>query len=99
MFPIGLAELPEGAAHRIEPGGRHVDRAESAVSGVVDRAEHAGKVTGERLRLIAAGIERESVRIARADRGSRRVAMLIASSQEIASKLPEPRDRRASADW
>ena len=67
VLPVGLAELPEGAAHRIEPGRRHVDRAEPAMRGEIPRAEHLREIAGERLGLVAAGEEGEAVRIGRAD--------------------------------
>src|SRR3546814_5171790 len=66
MVPVGLAELPERAADRIDAGGRHVDRAEAAVGREVRRAELLRPEAGERLALIAAGEEGEPLRVARA---------------------------------
>ena len=68
VFPVGLAEFPERTAERVQPARRHVDRAEAAVGGVVDRAELLRPPAGQRLALVAAGEERELVGIARADR-------------------------------
>src|SRR6185312_16399734 len=65
--PVRLAELPEAAAERVHAGRGHVDRAEAAVCGVVDRAERLRPPAGQRLGLVAAGEERELVRIAVAD--------------------------------
>ena len=65
--PVRLAEFPEAAAERVHAGRGHVDRAETAVRGVVDRAELLRPPAGQRLRLVAAGEERELVRIALAD--------------------------------
>src|SRR5690606_14070774 len=48
--------------------GGHVDRAEAAVRRIVDGAELLRPPAGERLRLVAAGEEREFVRVAFADR-------------------------------
>src|SRR3546814_3339551 len=61
-------EFPERAAQRVQPAGGHVDRAEAAVRGVVDGAELLRPPAGQRLRLVAAGEERELVRVALADR-------------------------------
>jgi hypothetical protein len=68
VLPVRLAELPERPAERIKTRRGHVDRAEPAVGGVIDRAEHAREVAREGLRLIAAGEQREAARVARADR-------------------------------
>ena len=59
VIPVGIAELPERAAERIEPGGRHVHRAEAPVRRVVGRAELHGPPARQRLALVAAGEERE----------------------------------------
>src|SRR3546814_6090881 len=67
-LPVGLAELPERTTQRVQPAGGHVDRAEAAVRGVVDGAELLRPPAGQRLRLVAAGEERELVRVALADR-------------------------------
>ena len=66
VLPVRLAELPERAAERVEPGRRHVDRAEAAVGGEVVRAVLLREPAGQRLALVAAGEEREPARIARA---------------------------------
>src|SRR5262249_40642522 len=58
-IPIRLAELPERAADRVKPRGRHVDRADSAMRGVVRRTELLRPISGERLTLVPAGEERE----------------------------------------
>ena len=39
VIPIGLTEFPERAAHGVDAGRRHVDRAEAAVCRVVGRAK------------------------------------------------------------
>ena len=57
MVPVGLAELPEGAAHRVDTGSGHVDRAEPAMRGIVRRAEILRPEAGEGLALIPAGKE------------------------------------------
>jgi len=58
-LPVRGAELPEGAAHRVDARRRHVDRAEAAMRRVIGRAEALGPEARERLRLVAAGEERE----------------------------------------
>ena len=68
QLPVGLAELPERAADRIEPAGRHVDRAEAAMRGVVGRAELGRPPAGQRLALVASGEEGELARVAVTDR-------------------------------
>ena len=89
---VGPAELPERAADRVDHAGGHVDRAEAAVRRVVGRAELAREQPGQRLHLVAAGEERELLRIGRADssRGAPR-ACANASSHEIGSNSPAPR--------
>ena len=67
VVPVGFAELPERAADRIEPAGRHVDRAEAAMGGEIRRAELARPPAGQRLRLVAAGEEGESLRVGATD--------------------------------
>ena len=67
-FPVGGAELPEGAAHGVDAGGGHVDRAEAAVGGVVRGAELLRPPAGERLALVAAGEEGEALGVLVADR-------------------------------
>ena len=52
---VGAAELPEGAADGVDHAGGHVDRAKTAVGGVVGGAELARKQAGERLHLVAPG--------------------------------------------
>ena len=64
---VGAAELPERPADRVDHPGRHVDRAEPAVRRVVGRAELAREEPGQRLHLVAAGEERELLRVGRAD--------------------------------
>ena len=66
VLPVGLAELPERAAECVEARGRHVDRAEAAVRGIVHGAVLLREPTGERLALIAAGEEGELTRVAAA---------------------------------
>ena len=68
MLPVRLAELPEAAADRVLPGGRHVDRAEAAMRRAVRRAEAGGPQAGQRLALVAAGEEGELLGVGRADR-------------------------------
>ena len=60
---VGAAEFPEGAADRVDHACGHVDRAESAMRGVIGGAELAGEESGQRLHLVAAGEERELLRI------------------------------------
>ena len=67
VLEIRLAELPEAAADAVEAAGRHVDRAEPAMRGVVAGAELAGPEAGETLALVAAGEEGELPRIGLAD--------------------------------
>ena len=57
VIPVGLAELPEGAAHGVDAGGGHVDRAEAAMGRIVRRAEVLCPERGEGLRLVAPGEE------------------------------------------
>src|SRR5436189_6321875 len=64
VLPVRLAELPERTAERIEPGRRHVDRAEAAVGGEVLRAVLLGEPAGQRLALVAAGEKSELARVA-----------------------------------
>ncbi len=59
VIPVGIAELPERAAERIEAGRRHVHRAEAPVRRIVGRPELHGPPAGQRLALVAAGEERE----------------------------------------
>ena len=60
---IRAAELPERTADGVDETGGHVDRAETAMRGIVGRAVLLGEQAGERLHLIAAGEEREFFRI------------------------------------
>ena len=64
---VGPAEFPERAADGVDHAGGHVDRAETAVGGVVRRAELLGEQAGQRLHLVAAGVQGESLRIGIAD--------------------------------
>ena len=66
--PVGLPELPEGAAHRVDARRRHVDGAESAMRRVVRRPEGLRPPGGEGLRLVAAGEEGELAGIVPPDR-------------------------------
>ena len=68
VVPVGLAEFPEAAADAVQPASGHVHRAEATVRGVVHRAELLRPPAGERLALVAAGEERELIRVALADR-------------------------------
>ena len=68
MLPVRLTELPEGGADRVEPGRRHVDRAEAPVRRVVGGAEAARPPAGEGLALVASGEEREPAGIRLAER-------------------------------
>ena len=61
------AELPERAADRVDHARGHVDRAEAAVRRVVRGAELAREHPGQRLHLVAAGEERELLRVGGAD--------------------------------
>ena len=67
-LPVGRAELPEGAAHGVDAGGGHVDRAEAAVRGVVRGAELLRPPAGQRLALVAAGEEGEALGVLLAHR-------------------------------
>src|SRR5690606_12642867 len=62
-FPIRRAELPECSADGHDTGGRHVDRAEAAMGGVVRSAELLRPETGQGLRLVAPREEGELLRI------------------------------------
>src|SRR4030095_16136016 len=66
-LPVRFAELPERAADGVEPGRRHVDRAEAAMRRVVRRAELRRPPTGECLALVTAGEEGELLGIGGAD--------------------------------
>src|SRR5262249_18266220 len=66
-LPVGLAELPEGSAHGVKAGRRHVDGAEAAMSGVVGCAELLGPPAGQGLALVAPREEGQLARIARPD--------------------------------
>jgi len=68
VLPVRFAEFPECAANRIKPGGRHVDRAEAAMRGIVRGAELLRPPACQRLALIAPGEEGELARIGLADR-------------------------------
>ena len=57
------AELPERAADAVDHAGGHVHRAETAMGGVVGRAELLGEHAGQGLHLIAAGEQRELLRV------------------------------------
>ena len=81
--PVRRAELPERAADRHDAGGRHVDRAEAAMRGIVRRAELLRPEAGQRLRLVAAGEEGELLRVG-----------LRARRRAIRSPAPAPRPRR-----
>ena len=59
MIPVRLAEFPERPAHRIDAGSGHIDRTEPAVGRIIGRAETLRPETGEGLRLVAAGEERQ----------------------------------------
>jgi hypothetical protein len=102
VLPVGLAELPERAADRVDAAGRHVDRAEAAVGGVVGRAELRGPPAGQRLALIAAGEERELAGIVVADRreplGRGRERLVPLDLAELASAaLADPQQRLGEA--
>ncbi len=66
--PVGLAEFPEGAAHRVDAGGGHVDRTEPAMRGVIRGAIGLRPPACEALALVAAGEEGEPFRGGVADR-------------------------------
>jgi hypothetical protein len=48
-LPVRRAELPERAAHRVDAGRGHVDRAEAAMGGIIRRAEILRPPAGEGL--------------------------------------------------
>ena len=86
------AELPEAAADRVDHAGGHVHRAEAAVRRVVRRAEVAREQAGQRLHLVAAGEERELLRVGGADpRAGASSRIAKARSHEIGSNSPAPR--------
>ena len=90
-LPVGRAELPERAADGHDAGGRHVDRAEAAMRGIVRRAELLRPEAGQRLRLVAAGEEGELLRVGLAHVVEPADGDASASSQEISLNSPEPR--------
>ena len=67
MIPVGLPEFPERAADGVHSRRSHVDRTEAAMGRIVGRAELARPPAGQRLGLVAAGIERQALRIGRPD--------------------------------
>ena len=100
MLPVGLAELPEAAADRVLPGGRHVDRAEAAMRRPVGRAEAGGPQAGQRLALVAAGEEGELLRVARPHRrqpGDRERQRLVPADllEPALAALADAEQRRA----
>ena len=68
-FQVGAAELPERAADGVDHSGRHVDRAETAVGGIIGGAELFGEETGQRLHLVPPGKERQLPGIGGANAG------------------------------
>ena len=66
-IPVRFAELPERSADGVEPGCRHVDRAEAAMGRIIRRAELLRPPSGQRLTLVTTGEEGELLRIACAD--------------------------------
>ena len=98
--PVRRAELPERAADGHDAGGRHVDRAEAAMGGIVRRAELLGPESGQRLRLVAPGEEGELLRIGLAHRaeplGRQRQRLVPGDLAELArAARPGPQQRRA----
>jgi hypothetical protein len=85
---VGAAELPERAAYRVDQAGRHVDRAEAAMGGVVRGAELAREQAGQRLHLVAPGEQRELLRVRGTDPcqplGQRRKGLLPFDFDEVA---------------
>ena len=67
VVPVRLAEFPEAATDGIEARGGHVDRTETAMSGIVGRAELLRPPAGQRLALVASGEEGELARVGFAD--------------------------------
>ena len=63
VFPVRFPELPETAAERVQSAGRHVDRTEAAMGGIVVGSVLLRPPAGQRLRLIASGEKGQSVRI------------------------------------
>ncbi len=61
--PVRFAELPKGAADRIDPARRHIHRAETSMGGIVGCAELRGPPAGESLALIPAREESEFSRV------------------------------------
>src|SRR5260221_11713582 len=66
-MPRRPPESPTGPADGIEPAGRHIDRAEAAMGGVIGGAELGRPPAGQGLALVAAGEEGELLRIGCAD--------------------------------
>ena len=66
VLPVGLAELPEAAAQRVQAAGGHVHRTKTAVRRVVDRAVLLRPPAGQGLALVAAGEKGQAVGVFRA---------------------------------
>ena len=90
VVEVGAAELPERAADRVDHPGSHVHRAEAAVRRVVGRAELTREQAGERLHLVAAGEQRELLRVGGSD-------LLQALGQHLEREVPADRLELAGA--
>ena len=102
QLPVRFAELPEAAAEAVHAGGGHVDRAEPAVGGVVDRAELLRPPAGQGLRLVAPGEEGQFVGVALADvaepLGGQRERLVPFDLAELAGPaLADPQQRLRQA--
>ena len=86
------AELPEAAADGVDHAGRHVHRAEAAMRCVVGRAVVLGEEAGQGLHLVAAGEEREFLRVSRTDRAE-------PFGHEFEGAFPGDRFEFAGAAW
>ena len=68
-LPVRLTKLPKRAAHGVDPGSGHIDRAEPAVGSIIGGAKLLRPPAGKGLRLIAAGEKRQLLRVLLPDRG------------------------------
>ena len=104
VLPVWLAELPERTAECVKTGRRHVDGAEAAVGGKVQRTVLLREPAGQRLALVTAGEKRELARVAGAHilepagRGFQR--FVPADLGELAGAArPDALHRRAQPRW
>src|SRR6218665_42403 len=86
----GPAKSPKPAADGVDHPRRHVDRAQAAMRSIVGRAELAREQAGERLHLVAAGKQRELLRVARADAGQTLGQHVVGALPTDGLELPGP---------